>query len=172
MEYTLGQTDVNFGRLTSLLHWKRESAGITHDDLDAIYNKLFSAAGAYTGDAGMSVVDLIMQEAVACLTASAGINFENKIVLAIAIRLAAERFMVQKIADDDFVAAIDRNQTHALVKRFQKDFGGDAHTIRTLRNVELMTPENIHLNAFMYEPIMDMSDDHLRKLYEAVAALG
>jgi hypothetical protein len=31
--------------------------------------------------------------------------------------------------------------------------------------VILMTPENIHLNSFMFEPIIDMSDEHLRKLY-------
>jgi hypothetical protein len=35
----------------------------------------------------------------------------------------------------------------------------------------LMTPENIHVNSFMYEPILDMSDEHLRKLYQDVAAL-
>ena len=34
-----------------------------------------------------------------------------------------------------------------------------------------MTPENIHVNAFMYEPIIDMSDDHLRKLYCKIKAL-
>lgn len=28
-----------------------------------------------------------------------------------------------------------------------------------------MTPENIHVNSFMYEPIIDMSDAHLRKLF-------
>ncbi len=33
-----------------------------------------------------------------------------------------------------------------------------------------MTPENIHLNAFMYEPIVDMSDHHLKKLYAEVEA--
>ena len=31
-----------------------------------------------------------------------------------------------------------------------------------------MTPENIHVNSFMYEPIIDMSDDHLRKLFNDV----
>jgi hypothetical protein len=36
----------------------------------------------------------------------------------------------------------------------------------------LMTPENIHVNSFMYEPILDMSDEHLRKLYEEVLALN
>ncbi len=35
-----------------------------------------------------------------------------------------------------------------------------------------MTPENIHLNSFMYEPIIDMSDAHLRKLYEDVLKLS
>ena len=34
-----------------------------------------------------------------------------------------------------------------------------------------MTPENIHLNSFMYEPIVDMSDEHLRKLCREVVAL-
>lgn len=28
-----------------------------------------------------------------------------------------------------------------------------------------MTPENIHLNSFMYEPILDMSIDELQTLY-------
>ena len=37
--------------------------------------------------------------------------------------------------------------------------------------VVLMTPENIHINSFMYEPILDMSDEHLRKVYEEVGAL-
>jgi hypothetical protein len=43
-----------------------------------------------------------------------------------------------------------------------------AHVIDS---VLLMTPENIHLNAFMYEPIVDMADDHLKKLYKDVTAL-
>jgi hypothetical protein len=171
IEYTHSHADTDFRRLTSLLHWKSDSATITQVDLDRTYNKLFGTTDSYGGDASVPVVDMIQQEAAACLVADAGVNFENKIVLAIAIRLASERFMVDKIADATFVAGIEENQTQALLKRFQKDFPGQSAAIRTLRSVVLMTPENIHLNAFMYEPIMDMSDDHLRKLYEAVIAL-
>ena len=29
-----------------------------------------------------------------------------------------------------------------------------------------MTPSNIHLNSFMYEPIIDMSDNELIDLYK------
>lgn len=38
--------------------------------------------------------------------------------------------------------------------------------------VVLMTPENIHVNSFMYEPIIDMSDAHLRKVYAEVRELS
>jgi hypothetical protein len=157
--------------LTALLHWKPESSAITQGELDAVYNTLFKTNGTYAGASTASVVDFIEEEADACLVADDGVNFEHKIVLAIAIRLAAERFMASKIADAPFLAGIEENQTNALLKRFQKDFGGEVAAIRTLRNVMLMTPENIHLNAFMYEPIVDMSDDHLRKLYREVVAL-
>jgi hypothetical protein len=41
-----------------------------------------------------------------------------------------------------------------------------------MKEVFLMTPENIHLNSFMYEPILDMSDWHLKELYKKVKALN
>jgi hypothetical protein len=31
-----------------------------------------------------------------------------------------------------------------------------------------MTPENIHLNSFMFEPILDISDCHLKELYNKI----
>ena len=34
-----------------------------------------------------------------------------------------------------------------------------------------MTPENIHVNSFMYEPIIDMSDVALREFYTQVKSL-
>ena len=85
--------------------------------------------------------------------------------------MTAERFMVVKIADQAFVDAIDRNQTTVLLDKFEKTFPNESDAIKILRGVVLMTPENIHLNSFMYEPIVDMSAEHLTKLYKAVLAL-
>ena len=34
-----------------------------------------------------------------------------------------------------------------------------------------MTPENIHVNSFMYEPIIDLSDAALRELFTRVKSL-
>lgn len=170
VEYTRGDTDPAFVKLTSLLHWKSDSAGIKQGDLDAIYNTVFGTAGG-SADAAKLMVDLIKQEAGTCVSAGTGFNFENKIVLSIAIRLGAEQFMVMKIAAPAFVASIKANQSQMLLAEFMKKFSGETAAIKILQRVLLMTPENIHLNSFMYEPILDMSDDHLRKLYTDVLAL-
>jgi hypothetical protein len=41
-----------------------------------------------------------------------------------------------------------------------------------LDQVNLMTPENIHINSFMYEPILDLGDDHLKDLYRKIKTLS
>jgi hypothetical protein len=171
VEYTRGDNDADFIKLTSLLHWKSDSGVITIGDLDAIYNRMFGAVGTST-DPTMLMADLITEQAKACVAATDGINFENKIVLSIAIRLDAEKFMVAKIADPSFVASITANQSQALLSAFMKNFASENENIQVLQRMVLMTPENIHLNSFMYEPILDMSDEHLRKLYKDVMALN
>ena len=37
--------------------------------------------------------------------------------------------------------------------------------INIVNEVNIMTPENIHINSFMYEPIMDMDINELLNLY-------
>jgi hypothetical protein len=125
-------------------------------------------------DQDKPVVDTIHELAKDCLTAGDGMNFENKIVLSIAIRLAADKFMVEQIADPVLTNAITDSQTTRLLDKYEELFGSKRETSlarKILRRVVLMTPENIHLNSFMYEPIIDMSDGHLRKLYQEVKLL-
>lgn len=172
IEYVTGKDDDDYLKLTCLLHWKDTSAAITQNELNAVYIKLFGLNGAaQPADDKTSVIEAIQAQATECLQAPEGINFENKIVLSVAIRLAAEKFMVEKIADDAFWRGLGEFQTHKLMQKFKELFGKDAETIKILNGVSLMTPENIHLNAFMYEPILDMSDSHLKKLYRAICDL-
>jgi hypothetical protein len=170
IEFTRGETDATFLKLTSLVHWKADSDGITESQLDEIYNQMFTPAGA-SANSAKRVVDIIHEQAALCMSGGAGVNLENRIVLAIAIRIGAERFMAERINDRAFVAGITANQTPILLDKFRELLPGDTETIRILGKVVLMTPENIHLNSFMYEPIVDMSDDHLRRLYADVLKL-
>lgn len=170
IEYTKGEADPDYLLLTSLLHWKAGTEQITVADIDDIYIRLFGTAGQ-SGNAAARVVDLLATEGAACLQAPDGINFENKVVLAIATRLEAERFMANKINDAAWLAGITANQTVALLKRYRTDFPAELANVGVIQRVLLMTPENIHLNSFMYEPILDMSDEHLRRLHAEVVAL-
>src|SRR6266566_735111 len=169
IEYTKGEKDDTFKKLTSLLHWKTDSADITQGDLDDIFNRLFDCKEK-SPDSKKKVMDMLEECASECLKAGEGINFENKIVLSIAIRIAAEKFMVAKRKDDKFVTGITANQTSELFIKYRQRFGENGAS-KTLARVLLMTPESIHLNSFMYEPILDMSDGHLRSLLTQVRNL-
>jgi hypothetical protein len=169
IEFTRGEKDANFIKLTSLLHWKSDSADITQDDLDATFNSIF-ACTEKSAEPGKKIMKVLEECADECLAAGEGINFENKIVLSIAIRIAAEKFMIGKIKDPEFTAGIKANQTSELFNKYRERFGENGAS-KTLARVLLMTPESIHLNSFMYEPILDMSDNHLRSLLKQVRAL-
>jgi hypothetical protein len=170
VEYTKGEADADYIRLTSLLHWKADSGGITQADLDDIYNRTFNDTVRYSKPTEI-VANSIFAEAELCLKATDGPNLENKILLAIAIRLKVEQYMILKIADTNFVGLISEKQTQKLQERFKQRFPTDTSATSIIDRVLLMTPENIHLNSFMYEPLVDMSGEHLRKLYADVLAL-
>ncbi len=171
IEYTKGENDSEYKELTSLLHWKFDSDTLLMSNVKSIFENTISGINFPSTDILNKVVDKIFQEAETCLTATEGINFENKIVLSIAIRLKSERFMTNKINDAVFISSINNNQTSALYKRYKDDFPLETKNLELLDEVNLMTPENIHLNSFMYEPILDMSDQHLRNLYTKVKGL-
>lgn len=170
IEYTKGEADPEYIKLTSLLHFKDDTKQITVGQLDAAYKSIFGGS-AQSADPKHYVLNLLFDAASECLHAKQGFNFENKIVLSIAIRLVAEEYMIKRIADDAFVAKINASQTGRLFVAFKQRFPGDEGAIEILQRVILMTPESIHLNSFMYEPILDMSDEHLRKLYESITEL-
>jgi len=167
-------SDKNFSKLTALLHIKEESKTIKVSELEVIFKDILRDKNTLTlNNPSKLVTDLIFETADKILTeTNEVIELENKIVLAIAIRLKAEKHMIEKISDDAFWKSITKNQTFVLFKKYKENFSGQISVIKTLEDVNLMTPENIHLNSFMYEPILDMSNEHLKKLYSDVSALN
>lgn len=162
-------------RLTALLHIKQDTDGISLGDLIEIFSGLLNGA-SFDAIEGVerSVKEVLFEEADKIAEdANLGNELEKKIVLSIAVRLRAEEFMIAKIADPDM--RFNSHQTAKMVSRFKAVFGEDASMaehIRCMERVGLMTPENIHLNSFMYEPILDMSSQHLVSLLQDVKALS
>ena len=152
--------------LTSLLHIKSESDTITVSNLLKIFTDILNQSGfgsTYSDD--KSMVPIIVDTAIS-IADSGGTELElkKKIVLSIGIRLIAEQIMLNVINDCEFVAEINTNQTIKLTKRLKEEPNVESRIVRLMDQVNLMTPENIHLNSFMYEPILDMSSRHLSDL--------
>jgi len=157
-------------KLTSLLHIKSDTNSITIEDLETIFKIVLQDKDALVlenhADDVFSLIFKLADEI--SQNTDEIIQLENKIVLSIAIRLKAESFMIQEINDQDFINQITENQTVELINKYKDVFPSKTKNIELLEQVNLMTPENIHLNSFMYEPILDMSAVELRGLYNDV----
>lgn len=173
-EYCGGEEDGK--TLTSLLHIKPDTDEFTVGKLVKIFaNCLKGADFSKLNDDKQPVKKLIYFEADKLSEAAEiGTGLHEKIVLSIGIRLKSEEFLIGKINDPEFVTGINKNQTAQLIRRFREQFSDEDDeivNIHLMEKVNLMTPENIHLNSFMYEPILDMSTEHLSDLYKEVSAL-
>lgn len=165
--------DAHFMKLTSLLHCKADTDVISVGDLqDILKDILKDKPGLSLANVDKSVKKLIFEVSERILGESSDVvELEKKIVLSIAIRLKTEEFLIREINEPAFVASIARNQTIELISKFKEKFPGRKVEIALAEQVNLMTPENIHINSFMYEPILDMANEHLKRLYRSVRGL-
>lgn len=166
IEYTKGEKDPDYLTLTNVLHSRLENETIFISNLKSIYVNLFEGINFNTELALTDkVVDVIFIQAEICLKADEGINLENKLILSIAIRIKAEKYMLQKL---DISINVDYS-TGKLFSIYKARFINDLdNKIDLLDEVNLITPDNIHLNSFMFEPILDISDVHLKALYTKI----
>lgn len=162
------------GKLTSLLHLRPDSRSITYADLEALVKLILDDQdGLSLSDPTASPLDAIRQVAMEIASDdSEDSALEKKVAISVAIRLKAEEIMVRRIDDEAFWRSIDTNQTIQLISRYKDKFPSDRDGIQLFEQVNLMTPENIHLNSFMYEPILDLSAHHLKKLYRRLCDLN
>lgn len=174
IEYTKGEDDADYARLTCLLHWKKDTDDITVGDYINIYNRLFGTV--HTGDNSKSIKDVMHEQAHAISEQEdkAGLNLEDKVLLSMAIRIRAEEFLIlelRKLKNDPNYWCESNNQFGSLMKQYTKLEPSSA-ALRTLEKVGITVSSNIHLNSFMYEPILDLTIDHLVYLYKEVDSLS
>lgn len=178
IEYTDGDEDTDYLTLTNLLHYKKDTKHITLEELQIIFNKHWCKnvnASFATGRETLLVHDFIINQA-DNVQATEKLEVENKVILSMAVRLLAEEFIIRNIREkvqggEDVIENIfaGKGQTGKLIGEYKKYINDDASPI--LEQVSMLTPENIHLNSFMFEPILDMSLVHLYQLYQKVKGL-
>ena len=188
VDQNISHTGEDFLFLTSLLHEKQDSRGITFGDIEPLY-KHYAGVTQFDASVGTDVVVLSKLYSVCDDITTFDTKLENKIVLSIGIRHKAEEYIIQQIhnytgqlswrknkqnyrgTNVEFMNFVQNNgnQTRELFNGY-KQFG-DADKIKILNEVNIMTPEHIHVNSFMYEPILDMDIVELHRLYHTIKNL-
>lgn len=169
IEYTKGTESKEYKTLTNCLHIKDRTRSITVKDVAGIMKEYTLGKGIKHDQTDECFFDLVMNTAdkIASEPNINSIKLENKIVLSIAIRLLAEKYMYEamiKAGKEEADFAVDSQQTGRWTAKFKEFCPNDTNTT-IIDEVNVMTPEVIHLNSFMYEPLIDMSLHHLKKLY-------
>jgi hypothetical protein len=173
IEYTKGESDPDYLMLTSLLHWKNNTGTITVGEYLGIYNSLFGTNHDSSNTRLMK--DLLFTKAneICAHTTHDGLNLEDKVLLSIATRMQAEIFLtneLRRLKNDSSYWFEGKEQFGNLIKEYST-LTTSARELRTLEKVSITVSSNIHLNSFMYEPILDLTIDHLISLYNEVSGL-
>ena len=179
IEYTEGSGCDNFIMLTSLLYEKENTKNIKLKDLEKIYNEelIMDTPLNFAKDKeGTSVYKMILKLAkdISQENNREAIDLTGKIIISLAIRLLAERYLIDVLTDGgkETLPTINGNQTGKLIEMYKNKFADKWQTISTLNKVLLMSSENIHINSFMFEPLIDMSIISLINLYGEVSILA
>lgn len=153
--------------LTNILHYKSSGKFLMFDSLKEIYEDW----NVNIPQRDESVYELIYSEASDILQENTTeINIVNKLILSMAIRLKSEQLMINKLEDSFDESEIINNQTRVLFNKYSECYS-NTYEIEIFERVAMMTPENIHVNSFMYEPLLDMDDYYLKELYKDILKL-
>lgn len=175
-DITTGQPKSDYFNLTSCLHVKNETENLTVNDIGQIITRNVDMQNMPTVQTDINIKEYIYNTAETLCQPQMTldeINIENKIVLSAAARLKAEDYMIAKLKEvmqsgdfSTFYNGITSNQTFELTKKFS-ELCSPSHDVHLLlKEVNMITPENIHINSFMFEPLIDMSVWRLKELYQ------
>lgn len=174
IEFTSGHDDEGYNLLTKLLHWKQGSDAITVGQYFEVYNQVFSTAhNLENRDCSMLGLLFDTADSIVKQPNHEGVNLQDKVLLSIAIRVKAEKFITEQlrtIKGDDYWST-QFSYGKLLGKDFEPAFPESPY-LSILKKVSVTVCSNIHLNSFMYEPILDLSIVHLIDLYNEISSLS
>lgn len=171
IEYREGHSVGDYATLTDVMHNKIASSSISIDTTISLLTSNVRGLNLASHASTHPVQDKIITEADAALADGNDDMLEDKIILAMGIRLRAERHMKYIYSQDGKTLDDERGeQTGRWYGKFCTEYPNHP-SIPVLKIVNIVTPETLHINSFMYEPIIDMSIEELQKLYDEVSVL-
>lgn len=175
IEYTEGAKSDSYKKLTACLHMKDETAAIAMGEIQDIFMTVVKVARDKDAEITFKAdnyVNALFAEAEDIMNDANEIDIVNKLVLSMAIRMKAEEYMVSVLTEEEIAQLRSDNRTGELLRLMKRFHANDKEKeILLMDKVLMLTSENIHINNFMFEPLVDISILHLKQLYTKVKAL-
>lgn len=157
-----GAKSEDYEKLSAVIHGVK-GCTLSFSDLSDIYRTHWDC-DVLDGDDEL-VKDAVARVCDEIARKSGRLKLEEKIVLSIGIRGIAESEM-RRAMQNNGIAEPESPKFGKLVDCYKKQMPGDyAQHAATVEAVSLLTPENIHANSFMYEPLVDIGSHRFVELY-------
>lgn len=158
-----GKNSEGYGTLSSALHG-REGSSISFGDLHQIFQTYWDC-GALEND-GERVCDVTRQVCKELYDRDGSLKLQEKVAMALGIRLIVEGCLGRLYASRNRELP-DSEKMGKLVKDYREHFSDDYRLHGGIaEDAAVITPENIHVNSFMYEPLVDIGSQRFFDLYK------
>lgn len=162
VELKYGVNDEKYKTLCNILHFRLNTKDILVDEIKPIFIETFNINCSL--DASKKVFDILFEQLniLATTNLSNSIGLDDKIILAIGIRIVIE--MVFNKFDTSFVNSdLSLGEEYETVKQYL-----DSDDKKVFSKALISIPEFVHLNSFMYEPLIDIPTIVLQEIYKDV----
>ena len=159
VELKYGIQDNRYLTLCDVLHYRTNTKNILIKDINPIFLDTFNISCNI--DSTRKIFDILFEQLNELVTSnlSNNIGLDDKIILAIGIRIGME-IIFNKYNPTLINLDLPLGEEYELVKQH---FDYDDKKIFSKALISI--PEFVHLNSFMYEPLIDIPTVILRKIY-------
>ena len=163
IELKYDSNNIKYNTLCDALHYRKNTENLIVADLKPIFKEVFDINLEF--DSNTKIFNILDSNINKLLTKnlSNSIELDEKIIFSIAIRLLLEKIF-NKIDSSLINGNLMLGEEYNLVKSKIND-----DDKKIINKAIISIPEFIHLNSFMYEPLVDVTTTSLQKLYQDIA---
>lgn len=146
----------------SLFHYNKSSTRVHVNKVQKVLND-FSNQIQITSSGNPKYIDILYEECKKIMTKQSDpFEIKPKVILALGIRIKCEELII----GNDFtkISNINENQTRALYDKYKHSMKKEF--VKIMDELLVATPEFLHLNAFMYEPLIDIKPNMLKDIFK------
>ena len=160
-----GDDDGDYSSLTSMLHVNKHSDEQKILNFKEVYKNVLgkevSIKDSSDEETIREFIEKVIEEEIIKTQSPKENELYKKVCLSVGVRLLAEEFCIDKLGKNKE----DIKRSTEIFSDFLKEGVGSSEEQEMIKSVSMGTPDYIHTNSFMYEPLIDQSADDLLKLY-------